>query len=167
MLLTLLFLVLLAITLVLAGLQLIGYQVIESLIVIVIVDFIALGANIEQRRKNISKDSDDIIVSKLENIEGSCSDILEHLTSNPVGNFKKEKDSINYLLDKLAKKSLELEEKLEKFGSALTTAMSEMNGRIKTLETSSIPGLEEEPKIVEGEKKIPLGELVYIDEDNE
>lgn len=162
-----LFLSLMSITLVLAVLELMGYQVLEALVVMVVVDFIALGANIELRRRNLNKDSKDFTTSKLENIERICSDIFENITINPIKNFEKEKDSISYLLDKLSKKTLELEERVEKFGQSMLNSMTELNGRVKTLESSKPIESIEEQKVLEKGQEIPLGELIYIKEEKD
>jgi hypothetical protein len=168
-----LFLFVIAITIVLTGLQLAGYQLMESIIIMLIIDFLTLGASMElgKKRNNPSNSIQNNVMPKLEkidkldNIEKTCTDIFHHVTKTDTTDFenklKKQSNDINYLLDKMAKKTLELEERVNKFGNGLIDSVSKLNNRVKDLEKTEES--EEEPE----EQSFSLGELVYIDESEE
>jgi len=167
-----LFLFVIAITIALAGLQLIGYQVIELIITMTIIDFLTLGASMELGKRNNPVDIKTHIMPKLEkidkldNIEKTCVDIFHHITKTDNPNFesklKRQSDDISYLLDKMAKRTLELEERINKFGNGLIDSMSKLKDRVKNLEkTEEIE--EEKPE----EQSFSLGELIYVDESEE
>lgn len=168
-----LFLFLIAVTIILAGLQLVGYQLIGSIIIMIIIDLLTLGASMELGKRNNPSNviKTDLMpklekIDKLDNIEKTCTDIFHHVTKTDVSNFenklKRQSDDINYLLDKMAKKTLELEERINKFGNGLINSMSKLSNRVKDLEkTEEVK--EEKPE----EQSFSLGELVYIDEPEE
>jgi hypothetical protein len=168
-----LFLFVIAITIFLASLQLVGYQLMESIIIMLIIDFLTLGASMElgKRGNNPTNAIESSITPKLEkldkldNIEKSCMDIFHHVTKTDVSNFedklKKQSDDISYLLDKMAKKTLELEERVNKFGNGLIDSVSKLSDRVKDLEKT------EESEEEKPEESFSLGELVYIDESEE
>ena len=105
-------------------------------------------------------------IDKLDNIEKTCTDIFTHVTKTNVSDFEtkleKQSDNISYLLDKMAKKTLELEERVNKFGNGLVDSVSKLSNRVKDLEETE-EAKEEEPE----EQSFSLGELVYIDETGE
>jgi len=164
MLLRRLFLVLIAITIALAGLHLTGYQVLELIIVMVIIDFITLAANVELDKKKPTVD----VSGKLENIEKMCEDIRGH-----VGNpgieimLKKQNNNLNYLLDKITKRSLDLELRLNKFGQTLASSVASLNDRVKNIETVNEAPKEITQEEIEEEEKpesFSIGELVYLED---
>jgi hypothetical protein len=157
----LLFLLSLAITTILTALQISGYQVLDLIIIMIIIDFLSLGASIELERRKSDKESKGIITTKLEGIENICKDIFTHISSPNPGfeaKLEKQKNDMSYILDKIAKKSLELEEKLNAFGQVLT---NKINVEEKT---------EEETEEIKDEEKpadsFNIGEIVYTDEED-
>ena len=159
----LLFLISLAITIVLAAFQISGTQTLDLIIIMIIIDFISLGAYLEVEKNKSTKETKGFITTKLEGIERVCNDILSHVVSPNPGfeaKLERQKEDMNYILDKIAKKSLELEEKLNVFGKVLTNRTNE---KIR---------VEEEPEKTEEEKEetaetFNVGEIVYVeDEDN-
>jgi hypothetical protein len=159
----LLFLISIAITTALAVLQISGTPVIELIIIMIIIDFLSLGAYVEVERNNSDEETKGFITTKLEGIEKTCNDILGHITSPNPGfeaKLEKQKDDMNYILDKIAKKSLELEERLNAFGNALSNKLNE-----KKEETDKEEAKEEEKE--ESVETFNVGEIVYVeDEDN-
>ena len=139
-----------------------------------IIDFLTLGASMElgKRKNNPTNGIQTNMMPKLEkidkldNIEKTCMDIFHHVTKTDVSNFesklKKQSDDISYLLDKMAKKTLELEERVNKFGNGLIDSVSKLSDRVKDLEKTE-EAEEEKPE----EQSFSLGELVYIDESEE
>lgn len=169
-----LFLLSLAITVALTVLQFSGAQVLDSIIIMIIIDFISLGAYLELESRKTNKETKGLITSKLEVIENICKDIFAHVTSPNPGfeaKLEKQKDDMNYILDKIAKKSLELEEKLNVFGRALT---NNLDAKIKIDERTE----EEKDKEIEEEKEeemkdeekaaesFSVGEIVYVNEED-
>lgn len=160
-----LFLFSLAITTVLTALQLVGFQVLELIIVMIIIDFISLGAYTELERRKSDKESKSFITLRLESIENVCKDIFTHVISPNPGfeaKLEKQKNDMSYILDKIAKKSLELEEKLNLFGKVLT---KENDEKIKVSEET-----EKEEEIKEESEKpaesFSVGELIYVDDED-
>jgi hypothetical protein len=164
MLLTILFALLLAITVGLTGLQLLGFQVLNSLIIMIVIDFMALAANLQVKKKNPGNPSPNVI-PKLESIEKTCSDILHHVNTVSIkDDLKRNKDDLTYLLEKIARKTLDLEQKIDAFGGTLTNSMLNINSRVKKLEAPEIEEMEE--AVSEPEKQsVSVGEIIYVDED--
>lgn len=151
-----LFLVSLIITTALAALQLIGFQVIDSIIIMIIINFLSLGAYIELENRKMVKESKDFIGSKLEGIEKICNETLTHITSPNPGielRLEKQKNDISYILDKISKRSLDLEERLNTFGKILSNSLKE-----KKVE-------EEKEEEKENQDSYSVGEIVYIDDE--
>lgn len=165
MILSRLFLLVIAITVFLTALQLSGYQVIGSLMVMVVIDFMTLGAMFHMERgaaliKNnpISVEKDIVPrlqkIDKIEEIEKTCSEIKESV-SNSENALKKQGDSITYLLDRMTKKTMDLEQRINKFGNGLIDSISDFKNNVNG----------------NGEKKngesFSIGELVYVKEDKQ
>lgn len=148
-----LFLVSLVITTALTVLQLSGLQVIDSIIIMIIINFLSLGAYIELENRKLVKDSKDFIGSKLEGIEKVCNETLSHITSPNPGieaKIEKQRNDISYILDKISKRSLELEERLNAFGRVLSSNIKEKK--------------EDEGK-EDKQESYSVGEIVYIEDD--
>lgn len=171
MILTGLFVFLLAITVGLTALQLLGYQVLNSLIIMIVVDFMALGAHIQINKKNTpnpTKTSNPHnLIPRLEGIEKTCSDILNHINTNSLKtDINKSKDDLTYLLERIARNTMSLEQKIDTFGETLTKSMLSINGRVKALEGSELVEQIEDVAEKKPEKQsISVGEIIYVDED--
>ena len=139
-------------------LQMFGYEILESIIIVLIIDLIALGIIVEIGRKKPLKEINERIASKIENIENVCQSILKSSNENPImekieGKLNKQKEDVNYLLDKMSRKALELEEKINKFGVSLAGHVEDFSDRLEKLESPE-----------ETEESFPIGEAVYIEE---
>jgi len=153
-----LFLVSLVITAILTALQLGGLQIIDLIIVMIIINFLSLGAYIELENRKLAKESKDFISSKLEGIEKVCNETLSHITSPNPGieaKIEKQREDISYILDKISKRSLELEERLNAFGRVLSNNIKEKKEEVEEREENK-----------EDQESYSVGEIVYI-EDNE
>ncbi|MEM5872399.1 MAG: hypothetical protein QXD55_00845 [Candidatus Aenigmatarchaeota archaeon] len=153
-----LFLFTLAITIALTTLQLYGLQLIESIIIMIIINFISLGASIEMEKRKSDDESKSLISSKLESIEKICNDIFTHVTSPNPGleaKLEKQKNDVSYILDKIAKKSLELEERLNAFGQALASTIKAENKEETEKETNK-----------DQVESFNIGEIVYVEDNN-
>jgi hypothetical protein len=134
-----LFLFLTLITVILVIAQLTGSNVINLIIMMTALDFLALGASIEVERKSHMHTQTS---SKIESIEKVCKDIYDTISSNPgLEKMQKQREDISAILDRITKNSLELEERINRFGQVLSKSSKES-------EQSS-------------------GELVYIEEEKE
>jgi hypothetical protein len=156
---------LIAITIVSLILQMSGYNLTETIITVLIIDLIALGAVIEIERRK-PKEIETGVITKVENIERICQDLSKTKIENPSTSIeeklKKQKEDINYLLDKMARKTLELEEKINRFGLNLASHIENFGERIEKIEGSKkIENKEEKSK----EESFSVGELVYLDEE--
>jgi hypothetical protein len=149
MILSKMFLFLIAITIIVSGMQLIGHQVLELIIVMMVVDFLTLGAMFRLEKgapliKNnpISVEADIVPrlkkIDKLDTIEENSNKILAQLSNSGFSNFeeklKKQSDDITYLLDRMGRKTLELEERINKFGNGLLDSMTGLKKRVNDLE---------------------------------
>ncbi|MEM5778089.1 MAG: hypothetical protein QXD43_01215 [Candidatus Aenigmatarchaeota archaeon] len=153
-----LFLFTLAITIALTTLQLYGLQLIESIIIMIIINFISLGASIEMEKRKNDAESKNLISSKLESIEKICNDIFTHVTSPNPGleaRLEKQKNDVSYILDKIAKKSLELEERLNAFGQTLASKIKAEYKEENEKETNKEPV-----------ESFDIGEVVYVEDNN-
>jgi len=150
-----LFFVSIIITTVLTVLQLSGLQIIDLIIIMIIINFLSLGAYIELENRKLVKESKDFIGSKLEGIEKVCNETLSHITSPNPGleaKIEKQREDISYILDKISKRSLELEERLNVFGKVLSNNLKEKKD-------------EEEKEEKEEKESYSVGEIVYIEDD--
>ena len=161
----LLFLLSVAITIVLAGFQIFGTDALDLIIIMIIIDFISLGASVELERRKSDKETKGFISTKLEGIENVCKDIFSHITSPNPGfeaKLEKQKNDMSYILDKIAKKSLELEEKLNVFGGVLTSDAKEK------IEVSEEAVEEKEDEVEEKPaESFNVGEIVYVEEEGQ
>lgn len=151
-----LFLLSLAITAALTALQISGFQILDLIIIMIIIDFLSLGAYLEIEKRKTDKESRNLIDSKLGGIEKVCNDIFTHVISPNPGleaKLEKQKNDMSYILDKIAKKSLELEEKLNVFGQVLTN-------KVKVEDKT-----EEETKEETPAETFNVGELVYMEDE--
>jgi len=136
-----LFLFLTLVTVILVIAQLTGSNVINLIIIMAALDFLALGASIEVERKSHMHAQTS---SKIESIEKVCKDIYDTISSNPgLEKMQKQREDISAILDRITKNSLELEERINKFGQVLS----------KSKNTSEQPS--------------SVGEVVYIEEEKE
>ncbi|MFH1229678.1 MAG: hypothetical protein V1678_04625, partial [Candidatus Aenigmatarchaeota archaeon] len=125
-----LFLFSIIITISLTILQVYGIQVIDLIIVMIIINFLSMGAYIELENKKIINESKAFIASKLENIENLSNKIITHVSSPNLAleeKLEKQKNDISYVLDKVSKKSLELEERLNLFAKVLSNNLTDKN----------------------------------------
>jgi len=156
----LLFLLSLAITIILTALQITGFQILDLIIIMFIIDFLSLGAYLEVEKRKTDQESKEFINTKLGTIEKVCNDIFTHITSPNPGieaKIEKQRDDISYILDKIAKKSLELEERLNSFGQVLANSLKEkIHVEEKTEE-------KEEPT---REESFSVGEIVYMEDED-
>jgi len=139
-------------------LQMLGYEILDSIIIVLIIDLIALGVIVEIGRKKPLKEINEKIASKIENIENVCQSILKTSDENPImekieGKINKQKEDVNYLLDKMSRKALELEDKINKFGVNLAEHVEDFTDRLEKLEKS------------EETESFPIGETVYMEEE--
>jgi len=167
--LSVLFWILVILTVITGFLQtMMGYNLIGTIIILLIADFVVLGANLETEKRKHRKGSK--ITTKLEGIERACSGIFEHIkgiSSNPgLGISEKQSDNINYLLDKMAKKALTIEERLNQFGETLASSISSLDERIRNLETGEKIETEEveEPVAEETVEIKPVTEEQTVEE---
>ena len=119
------FWVLIFITVISMVLQVSGYNILETVLFLMIMDFIALWLYLE--KKNSLAEIDSTVIRKIENLETACSSILESVSSVPSvlnleDKINKERADINLMLEKINEKTLNLEDKLNKFGQNLLTS---------------------------------------------
>ena len=156
------FLLVMTITIILTVLQLFGYPVLESLMVMTVVDLLTLAAITELGKKKPLNNPIDIEkevvprLQKIDNIEKVCTEMAGKVGNGDLEEkLKKHSDDISYLLDKMAKKTMDLEEKINNFGNGLIDSISNLRSKVNDLEEKK-----------EGES-FSLGELVYVEEDKE
>lgn len=123
---------LIIITIISMILQIGGYEILETVMFLIIMDFTALWLYLE-KRKSLTE-IDNSIIKKIENLETACSSISESI--NAVSSvlkleekIDKQKEDINYIIEKLNKKTLDLEEKINKFGQSLTNSLANLNSK--------------------------------------
>jgi hypothetical protein len=124
-----------------------------------VIDIIALGIIVEIGRTKPFQNVSSEITTKIENIEKSVQSLLNTSSEDSIMNkieekISKQKEDVNYLLDKISKKTLELEEKLSKFGYSLAEHIESFGERLDKIE-----------RYKPEEESIPIGESVYVDEE--
>lgn len=117
------FWVLIIVTIISMFLQISGYQILETVIFLIIMDFIALWLYLE-KKKSLTE-IDNAMIKKIENLETACSSILEGISSvssvlNLEEKVNKQKEDINSMLEKINEKTLALEEKISSFGQSFS-----------------------------------------------
>lgn len=118
-----------------------GYDFLEVLIVLLITDSIAFGATIEIEKKRSLKETEmnNNITLKVEKIEKICQDVLQKINTNPSllnleEKIEKQKEERNHMLDKISRKTLELEQKIKKFGLSLADHVEDFDSRLEKVE---------------------------------
>ncbi|MBN2202885.1 MAG: hypothetical protein JW700_01755 [Candidatus Aenigmarchaeota archaeon] len=148
-----LFLLVTAFTLLLTAVQLFGYWVLESLMIMLIVDFFVLAASVQLNGK--SGGAGNNFSEKLDSIDKKCSDISAKVDNSALETkLQKHDESVTYLLERLSKKTLDLEERIVKFGNGMVDSMSGIKDKMNDFENKK-----------KGES-FSLGELIYTDEED-
>ncbi|MEM5778339.1 MAG: hypothetical protein QXK49_01790 [Candidatus Aenigmatarchaeota archaeon] len=120
------FWVLIFITFITLVFQISGYNILETLVFLIIVDFLALWLYLE-KRKSLAEVNNEF-VKKVENLENSCLSILENINAvssvlNLEEKVNKQREDLSMELEKINKKTLELEEKINKFSYSLVSSL--------------------------------------------
>jgi hypothetical protein len=107
-------------------LQMRGYALLETVIFLIVMDFIALWIYLESRKSSINLD--DTFIKKIENLENACSKISENIgvvssVLNLEERFNRQREDITSMLEKINEKNLVLEEKLNSFGQFLLNSV--------------------------------------------
>jgi hypothetical protein len=107
-----------------------GYDVLTSLMLVLVVDMVSLGVIVQMGSKGPMKEISSEVATKLDNIEKVCQSILSSSSDDSIvakieERISKQKDDVNYLLDRMSRKMLELEEKINKFGFGLAEHLDE------------------------------------------
>ena len=107
-------------------LQMRGYALLETVIFLIVMDFIALWIYLENRKSSSSLD--DTFIKKIENLENACSKISENIGAvssvlNLEERFNRQREDITSMLEKINEKNLVLEEKLNSFGQFLLNSV--------------------------------------------
>jgi hypothetical protein len=149
-----LFLFSVIITIALTAIQLYGAQVTDLIIIMLVINLLSMGAYVELENKKIMNESKAFMASKLESIEKISNDIFNHVSSGSgiEEKLQKQKDDISYVLDKISKRSLELEERLNLFGKVISNNLVEKK-------------VDEEKEEEQESQSYNVGEIVYIDDD--
>ena len=117
------FWVLIFVTLISMFLQIAGYGILEIVIFLIVMDFIALWLYLEKKKSLTAVD--DVVIKKIENLETACSSILDSIGSvslalNLEEKVNKQKEDISSMLEKINEKTLALEEKISSFGQSFS-----------------------------------------------
>lgn len=120
------FWILFFITVVTMILQMSGYWLLETVMFLIVMDFIALWIYLENRKSSSSLN--DNFVKKIENLENSCSKISENIGAvssvlNLEEKFNRQREDVAYMLAKINEKNMILEDKLNSFGQFLLNSM--------------------------------------------
>lgn len=109
------------------------------------------------KNRKVAREAKSFIGTRLENLEKVCNETLTHIKSpNAVMEqmMEKQKNDISYILDKISKKSLDLEERLNAFGRILSKDLEEKKA-------------EEHKEEKQGQDSYSVGEIVYIDDESD
>lgn len=157
------FLIVTLFTVFLTVVQLFGYWVLESLIIMLMISFFTLVASVYLSTKNTTNNSSIDIekdlkprLEKIDNIERAVTDMFGQVSNkNLEEKLSKHTEDITYMLDKLAKKTMDLETRITNFGNGLANSMENLKTRVKDMEAKK-----------EGES-FSIGELVYVEDEKE
>jgi len=127
-----------------AIMQFLGYDFLNVLIILLLLDSISFGAVVEIERKKTSKEMElgKTINQKIENLESICKDVLQKVSVNSAvleleEKLNKHKEDEKTSLDKIAEKTLELERKINKFGVKLAEHLQEFKEKFQEEESVS------------------------------
>jgi hypothetical protein len=137
-----------------ALMQLLGYDFLNILILLLLLDSLSFGAVAEIEKKKSKKEMEwsNIINQKIENLENICKDVLQKVSMNTAvaeleERLNRHKDEEKTSLDRIAEKTLELEKKINRFGVKLAEHLKEIAEDIKE------------------EKNESVGDYIYMDEE--
>jgi len=124
------FWILIFITIITMTFQIAGYDILGTVIFLIVMDFIALWLYLE-KRSSLTK-VDDVVIKRIENIEMACSSILEGIGSvssslNLEEKIIKQKEDVNSMLEKINEKTLYLEDRLNNFGHNLSSHLTTLD----------------------------------------
>lgn len=120
------FWILIFLTVLSALMQLLGYEFMDVLIGLLIIDSIGFGTVVEYEKRRSAKDAKltKSISRKIDGLEAICKDVLQKVSVNSAvieleEKLNRHKAEEKTSLDKIAEKTLELEKKINKFGVSL------------------------------------------------
>ncbi|MFH0929619.1 MAG: hypothetical protein V1818_04720 [Candidatus Aenigmatarchaeota archaeon] len=153
-----LFFLVTAFTLFLTVVQLFGYWVLELLIIMLIIDFLTLTASVQLGSRNHPKGNPNgkDVATKLDAIDKRCTEIFDKVNNSTLETkLQKHGEDITYILDKMARKTMDLEEKIIKFGNGMVDSMAGLKEKVNDIETKK-----------DGDS-FSLGELVYVKDEED
>ena len=128
-----------------ALLQILGYNFLDVLIVLLIFDSLSFGAVVEMERKKTKKEMEigKTINQKIEDSEKICRDVLQKVSVNTAvieleEKLNRHKEDEKASLDKIAEKTLNLEKKINGFGTKLAEHLQEIAEEIKEEKDESV-----------------------------
>lgn len=134
-------------TLIFLALQIIGYEVLEIVILLIIIDLVILEVNREMNQKRFTISLKNELMTRVGNIEKIATGILNFVNAKPnhedihnifENKIQKHKDELRNEfkenLDRISKKAIDIENKLHELRRTLGAAVASFDERIKAIE---------------------------------
>ena len=133
-----------------------GYQVLPIIIGLIAIDIITLEINRQIDKRRILRGE---LASKIERVEKATSEIMQKIGNPGIDDrLTKHREETNFLLDKMARKMMDLEEELRKVGETLVSSISNLDSRLKKYESP-------EPYEEQMKNEADLGSVEYVIEE--
>ena len=131
-------------TLIFIALQIAGFDVMVVIALLLIMNIIAVEMSRQLDRHHLRKEVKDVLVSRIENIEKICTNLSYHLTEHqPVAEqitfsidsqIKAHRNVFKDDLDRIAKKLVDVENRLTKMKRLMAGAVASLDDRLKLME---------------------------------
>ncbi|MFH1228931.1 MAG: hypothetical protein V1678_00715 [Candidatus Aenigmatarchaeota archaeon] len=123
------------ITVMTLALQMSGYAMMETVLFLVVMDFIALWIYLESRK--YPNALNEHFIRKLEGLEKSCSSISESIGAvtsvlNLEERVDRQREDVSSMLESINQKNLALEDKLNGFGRFLERSLNEEKEKLQS-----------------------------------
>ena len=161
------------------ALQVLGYSVLDIIIALFLLDIVIVEISRQKDKNYMDSQLKPELLARIGNVEKLCSNILcsinamptiEHFCNVAEGRIEEHgtrlKEDIKDDLDRLAKKALDIENRLFEFRKSVTSGIENLDDRLRSLETGkwtvSSDDEAEEVEIEEEKAESPvLEEVVY------
>lgn len=173
------FWVLTALTLTFLVLQVMGYSMLEVIISLLIIDLAVVEISRQEQGHQMENVLKPELLARISNVEKLCSNMMAsigalptiehfyHLAEERISEHRAIlKNEIKDDLDRLAKKAIDIENRLFEMKRSVSTGIGNLNERLRALETGNWTVSSEEPKTdaEEAETAAPASEEVVYGE---
>ncbi len=139
--------------------QLLGYNVLTIILMLLVVDVITLEINRQLDKRKLYNNKLETMDLKLEEVSNKIQNEF-----NVDEKLNKHKDEVTIVLDKMARKALEIEERVNRFGETIAVSIENLNNRLRAFENpeNELEQMEHESEETKSETEEKQAEEAYM-----